>query len=81
MKHGNINKEQQMMKNNYSSRMFTANPSSTKSNSKFHGSKRGNSSDQARDPQRYSINKISPNNLITQAPPQSNGNSLIKSRI
>ena len=73
MKQIAISKEQQVMKNNYSSRMFIANTPSTKNTTKFQAPKRGNTSDHARDPQRYSINKITPNNLITQALPQNNG--------
>jgi hypothetical protein len=61
--------------------MFTANPSSTKNTNKPQFSKRGNSSDHLRDSQRYNLNKITPNNLITQAPSSNAVDPNIKSLI
>ena len=72
---------QQSAKSHYSSRVFTANPSTNKTSSKLQYSKRGNSSDQARESQRYTSNKISPSSLITQASPNSNNNVDVKSII
>ena len=70
MKPVSFNKDPQTSsKNPYSSRIFTANPVSNKSTSKLQYSKRGSSSDQARDSQRYNMNKITPGSLITQAQP------------
>jgi hypothetical protein len=82
MKPVNFVKDPQLSsKNQYSSRIFTANPSSTKNSSKLQYSKRGSSTDQARESQRYNANKISPANLITQAIPGSNNVVDVKSII
>ena len=78
MKPGNISKEQHSSKSQYTSRIV-ANPPSTKNNSKFVYSKRGSSSDQARESQRYNSNKINPNNLMTQSTNNSPLNNGIKS--
>jgi hypothetical protein len=82
MKPVNLSKDQiGNRQHQYSGRMFTANPSSTKNTNKLQFSKRGNSSDHLRDSQRYNMNKITPSNLITQAPPINSVDPNIKNMI
>lgn len=82
MKPVNLSRDQMGNKHNqYSSRMFTANPSSTKNTNKQQLSKRGNSSDHIRESQRFNMNKITPNNLITQSPSMNSVDPNIKNLI